>query len=128
MARYVSNMRTLLRKFSGKVAALIAAYAVILQPLFVVLSPPALAHAGVEVGICTVLGTTSGMPAQPAGHHESECCISAGCATGASADLVSLPVALPSQIWESVSVHPGNFASIAVWPNERPHSARAPPA
>lgn len=118
-------MREWLRKFPRRLSALIAAYAVILQPLFVVLSPPSLAHASIETGICSVLGGKA--PAQPAAHDDSGCCIASGCAAGAGADLVSHLVMSSSRIAVAVTASAGSAASVAIWPNERPHSARAPP-
>jgi hypothetical protein len=116
-----------LRHFLCRLPALIAAYAVILQPLFVVLSPPALAHAGNDTLLCTAQNIVAGDPARPAERHDADCCLSSGCLGGASAANAAVPVVLPSRTSAQVVSFAGHFASIAAWPNERPHSARAPP-
>ena len=121
-------MRKLFHPFVRRIPALIAAYAVILQPLFVVLSPPALAHAGSDTLLCAVQGDPAGGPALPGERHNFDCCLSSGCLTGASADIAATPSAAPARTWVQVTAHAVRFGSIASWPNERPHSARAPPA
>jgi hypothetical protein len=124
-------MRKPLRHLLCRLPALIAAYAVILQPLFVVLSPPALAHAGNDTLLCTAkaggASVTPGDPARPVERHDADCCLSAGCLGGASAANAAVPVLLPSRTSAQAINFAGHFASVAAWPNERPHSARAPP-
>jgi hypothetical protein len=112
-------MRGLFRKF----LILIAAYALALQPAFAGMSA---AHAQAAVEFCAA-GRGGDAPVPTGKHKDSECCLATGCSAPAGADAVASANVVPAF---NVSVAPADATQPAFfieWPNERPHSARAPP-
>ena len=113
----------MMRAFLRKLLILAAAYALALQPVLAAMSA---AHARAAVELCSSGQRGDVLPPANA-HDDNACCLALGCKISAGADLTP-----------DAGVHPAFAVTDAqppltptpvstAWPNERPHSARAPP-
>jgi hypothetical protein len=112
-------MRVVLRKF----LIMVAAYALALQPSFAAMSA---AHLQAAAELCAT-GKSGDAPVPAGTHKDNECCLALGCNASAGADTASAESAAPVFAVVSTPIATARSAWLAGWPNERPHSARAPP-
>jgi hypothetical protein len=106
-------------------AALIAAYALVLQALVTAFTPPALAIAA-AFEICRSGSAADPAQQHPQSQHECSACLAGHCAgAAATPDRVVIPVPWPATTLSAVI--PSLAALALPSAHELPHSPRAPP-